>query len=190
MRAERSGRPTEPKQLGDAELLASADVELFAEFYRRHARRLAGYLMRATGEAEVAADLTAETFAAALQDRDRYRPQQGAPTTWLYGIAAHKLTDWWRRGYAEDRARRRLGMERIELSDADVRELEYLASDVRVVDMLDELPTEQRAAVQARLIHGRDYGEIAGAKGVSETVVRQRVSRGLAGLRRKIGGRV
>jgi DNA-directed RNA polymerase specialized sigma24 family protein len=39
--------------------------------YRDHARRLAGYLMRATRDAEVAADLTAETFAAALVSRDR-----------------------------------------------------------------------------------------------------------------------
>jgi hypothetical protein len=45
----------------DAELLAGADADSFAEFYRRHARRLAAYLMRATGDAEAAADLTAET---------------------------------------------------------------------------------------------------------------------------------
>jgi DNA-directed RNA polymerase specialized sigma24 family protein len=50
----------------DAELLARSDADSFAEFYRRHARRLAGWLMRMTGDAEVAADLTAETFAAAM----------------------------------------------------------------------------------------------------------------------------
>jgi RNA polymerase sigma factor (sigma-70 family) len=81
------------------------DIE---ELYLAHARRIAGYLMRATGDAEVAADLTAETFAAALLARDRYRSDLGAPTTWLYAIAANKLKDWRRRGYAEDRARRRL----------------------------------------------------------------------------------
>ena len=53
-----------------------------------HARRIAGYLMRATGDAEVAADLTAETFAAALLARDRYRSEMGTPATWLYAIAA------------------------------------------------------------------------------------------------------
>jgi hypothetical protein len=58
----------------DADLLARGDDDSFAEFYARHARRLAGYLMRATGDAEVAADLTAETFAAALAARGRYRP--------------------------------------------------------------------------------------------------------------------
>ena len=172
----------------DADLLARGDADSFAEFYRRHARRLAGYLMRATGDAEAAADLTAETFAAALGGRGRYRPERAAPAAWLYGIAAHKLNDWRRRGYAEDRARRQLRMERIELSEDDVRELEYLAGEVTVVDLLEELPGEQRAALRARLVDGRGYGEIAGSEGVSEAAVRQRVSRGLAGLRRRLGG--
>jgi RNA polymerase sigma factor (sigma-70 family) len=158
------------------------------ELYRDHARRLAGYLMRATSDAEVAADLTAETFAAALVARDRYRPELGAPTTWLYGIAAHKLSDWRRRGYAEDRARRRLGIERPALSDEDVAELSRLADEVTVVELLEELPAEQRKAVRARLIDDRAYGDIAVAEGVSEAAVRQRVSRGLASLRQRIGG--
>lgn len=154
----------------DAELLAADDADSFAEFYRRHSRRVAGYLMRATGDVEIAADLTAETFAAALVARERYRSERAAPAAWLFGIAAHKLNDWRRRGYAEDRARRSLRMERLELSADDAREI------------------EQRAAVHARLVHERGYGDIAGSRGVSEAVVRQRVSRGLASLRRRMGG--
>jgi RNA polymerase sigma factor (sigma-70 family) len=172
----------------DRELLESGDADSFAEFYRRHARRLAGRLMRATANAEAAADLTAETFAAALAARSRYRPERGSPATWLYGIAAHKLNDWLRRGYAEDRARRRLGIERIPLTEEDLRAFEHLAGEVTVVELLDELPREQRAAVRARLVEERGYAEIAGAEGVSEAAIRQRVSRGLAGLRRRIGG--
>jgi RNA polymerase sigma factor (sigma-70 family) len=172
----------------DAELLARGDADSFAEFYRRHVRRLAGWLMRATGDAEAAADLTAETFAAALAARKRYRPDRASAATWLYGIAAHKLNDWRRRGYAEDRARRRMRMERIELTEEDVRELEYLGGEVKAVDLLDELPPNQRSAVRSRLVDERAYGEIAVAEGVSEEVVRQRVSRGLAGLRRRMRG--
>ena len=158
------------------------------QLYREHARRLAGYMMRATGSAEVAADLTAETFAAALVARDRYRAELGAPSTWLYGIAAHKLGDWRRRGYAEDRARRRLGIERPALSEEDVAEFVRLADEVTVIDLLDELPPDQRTAVRARLLDDRAYGEIALAEGVSEAAIRQRVSRGLASLRQRIGG--
>jgi RNA polymerase sigma-70 factor, ECF subfamily len=165
--------------------MSSAEIE---ELYRDHARRLAGYLMRATTDAEVAADLTAETFAAALVARDRYRPELGAPTTWLYGIAAHKLSDWRRRGYAEDRARRRLGIERPALSAEDLAELARLADEVTVVELLDELPADQRSAVRARLVEDRPYGDIAMAEGVSEAAIRQRVSRGLASLRQRVGG--
>jgi RNA polymerase sigma factor (sigma-70 family) len=164
--------------------MSPADIE---GLYRDHARRLAGYLMRSTGDAEVAADLTAETFAAALIGRDRYRSDLGAPATWLYGIAAHKLSDWRRRGYAEDRARRRLGIERPPLSEDDVAELARLAEEVTVIDLLDELPDDQRQAVRSRLLDDRAYGEIAVAEGVSEAAIRQRVSRGLASLRQRMG---
>jgi RNA polymerase sigma-70 factor, ECF subfamily len=164
--------------------MSPAEIE---QLYRDHARRIAGYLMRATGDAEVAADLTAETFAAALIARERYRPELAAPTTWLYGIAAHKLSDWRRRGYAEDRARRRLRIERPPLSEEDVAELARLADDVTVIDLLDDLPGDQRHAVRARLVDDRGYGEIALAEGVSEAAIRQRVSRGLASLRQRMG---
>jgi DNA-directed RNA polymerase specialized sigma24 family protein len=84
----------------DAELLAKGDAEAFAEFYRRHVRRIAGYLTRAAGDPEVGADLTAETFAAALAGAKRNQPERAAPATWLFGIAANKLSEWRRRGHA------------------------------------------------------------------------------------------
>ena len=171
----------------DAELLAGSDADSFAEFYRRHSRRLAGWLVRATGDPEVAADLSAETFAAALMARARYDPARAAPATWLYGIAANKLNDWRRRGHAEQRARRRLGMERIALSEEDVIELERLGAEVNLVELLEELPGDQRDALRARLLDERAYAEIAGEAGVSEAAVRKRVSRGVAGLRGRLG---
>lgn len=165
--------------------MSAADIE---ELYVGHARRIAGYLMRATGDAEVAADLTAETFAAALLARDRYRSDMGAPTTWLYAIAANKLKDLRRRGCAEDRARRRLRIERPELSEDDVAEFARLADEVTADALLEELPEDQRMALRARVLDDRAYGEIAVAEGVSEAAIRQRVSRGLASLRQRIGG--
>jgi RNA polymerase sigma factor (sigma-70 family) len=165
--------------------MSTADIE---ELYVDHARRIAGYLMRATGDAEVAADLTAEAFAAALLARDRYRPEMGAPTTWLYAIAANKLKDWRRRGYTEDRARRRLRIERPALSADDVAEFARLADEVTADALLEELPADQRTALRARVLDDRGYGEIAVTEGVSEAAIRQRVSRGLASLRQRIGG--
>jgi RNA polymerase sigma factor (sigma-70 family) len=77
-------------------------------------------------------------------------------------------------------------MERVELADDDVHELERLGDDVALVDLVDELPPEQSSALRARLVHGRSYAEIAGSQRVSEAAIRQRVSRALAGLRRRM----
>src|SRR3954469_17200750 len=99
----------------DEQLLvdALADGEAFAEFYRRHAATLLGYLTRRAGDAEVAADLTAETFAAALEGLPRFKPALGPASAWLYGIARHKLARTLERGRVEDAARRKLGAPRL-----------------------------------------------------------------------------
>ena len=58
----------------DDELLASLEPGSFAVFYRRHVEDLVAFFMRRTRNAELAADLTAETFAAALVARARFDP--------------------------------------------------------------------------------------------------------------------
>ena len=168
----------------DEELLSAADARSFEEFYLRHVDTVLGYFARRTGDAELAADLASETFAAALAGRGRYRPRKGAAGAWLFGIASRKLADAQRRGYAERRMCRRLGMERIELTDADVAHIEALGESAQ---LLEGLPAAQAEAVRAHVIDERDYGEIAGELDTSEAVVRKRVSRGLATARRRIG---
>src|SRR5690349_7795759 len=109
-----------PSDVSDELLLVGTDPAGFEEFYVRHVDMLLGFFARRTRDADMAADLTAETFAAALSARRRYRPEQGAAIAWLFGIAMNKLADAQRRGYAERRARRRMGMERIDLNDEDI----------------------------------------------------------------------
>jgi DNA-directed RNA polymerase specialized sigma24 family protein len=57
-----------------------------------------------------------------------------------------------------------------------------------VAELVRELPLEQQEAIRARVIDEREYGEIAQTLHTSEAVVRKRVSRGLAALRRRMGG--
>jgi RNA polymerase sigma factor (sigma-70 family) len=144
---------------------------------------LAGFLVRRTGDAEAAADLLAETFAAALTGLDRFDPARGDAVGWLYGIARHQLARRARRGAVEDRARRRLGMERLDLGDADLRAIEA-CDDATVA--LQSLPPDQREAVHARVVAEQDYAAIAAVSGSTEPAVRQRVSRGLATLRERL----
>ncbi|HWK28200.1 MAG TPA: RNA polymerase sigma factor [Solirubrobacter sp.] len=173
----------------DEQLLTDArgDGDAFAAFYRRHAPTLLGYLTRRTGNAEVAADLTAETFAAALEGLPRFRPDRGPATAWLYGIARHKLARALERGRVEDAARRRLRLPRITVDDEEIERIEAFAAAETtgrlIHELLERLPAEQRTALDARVVHEREYGEIAGSHATSETVIRKRVSRALARLR-------
>jgi RNA polymerase sigma factor (sigma-70 family) len=177
-----------PELRSDEDLLSERDGASFEMFYRRHAERMLCYFVRRTHDAELAADLTAETFAAALASRRRYRHDAGTANAWLFGIASKKLVDAQRRGYAERRARRRLGMQRLELTDDDIARIEGLVG-LESATLVDALVPDQRVAVQAHIVDERDYADIAHELAVSEAVVRKRVSRGLAALRHRIGSR-
>jgi RNA polymerase sigma factor (sigma-70 family) len=169
--------------------LASGAPDAFTALYRRYERPLLAFFVRRTGQADLAADLTAETFAAALAGRASYHP--GAPIdAWLFGIAQHKLIDSLRRRRVEDEARRRVGMEPMRLDDHDLDRIEATAGPrVDVNRILAELPADQREAVRARILDERSYPEIAVELRCSEAVVRKRVSRGLARLRHQLDRR-
>jgi DNA-directed RNA polymerase specialized sigma24 family protein len=63
------------EQLDDEELLAltGRDAEAFGVFYERHERTIAVYCVRRTGDREMVADVTAETFAVALRSAARFK---------------------------------------------------------------------------------------------------------------------
>lgn len=175
----------------DRELLqASRDGRRgFEVFYVRHREVLLAFLARRVHEPELAADLLAESFAAALlavHDRERDIPE--IPLAWLLAIARRKLIDSRRRGRVEDAARRRLALEPLELND---RDLERVVEIDRAIDPLRELaaqlPADQLHALTARVIDERPYSEIAEQLRCSEAVVRKRVSRALSTLRTDTG---
>jgi RNA polymerase sigma factor (sigma-70 family) len=171
----------------DELLLASVATEpdAFAVFYRRHEDRILRYFLRRGATAELAADLTAEVFAAALAAAASFS-SDGPPVAWLYGIARNKLAASRRQGRVEARARVRLGMAPVELSDDSLDRIVALEAEASASEALDDLSALERAAVEARVLDERDYRDIAAELSCSEAVVRQRVSRGLARLRRQL----
>ena len=139
--------------VSDEELLVASvgDEEAFAAFYRRNARSLAGFFMGRTGDAELAADLTAETFAAALASRRRFDLAKGPATGWLYGIARHKLARTLRHGRVP-RTAPAAGSEMAPLAlDDEAIEL-VVTTDGDVVQLLQRLPADQRAVIEARVV--------------------------------------
>ena len=171
-------------QLRDEELLmlTPARPEAFDCFYVRHERLVLAYFRRRTPSADVAVDLTAETFVAALASARRFKPGREPAVAWLLGIARHKLLNSVARGRVEDRARRKLGSARLEYDDEELARVDRLG--LRPVDeLLSALPDDQAAAVRARVLEEQPYDVVAARLRCSALVARKRVSRGLATLR-------
>jgi RNA polymerase sigma-70 factor (ECF subfamily) len=54
------------------------------------------------------------------------------------------------------------------------------------LELLQQLPSDQRTAIQGRVLQERDYADLAQSLSCSQSVVRQRVSRGLKEIRRRL----
>lgn len=171
----------------DAALLvavAARDDAAFAALYRRYLPVVLRWCLRETGNREVAADLSAEVFAAMLISARRYRPEQGSVLAWLLGIARNKLLESRRRKRVEDSARRKLHLDPLALSSSDLDRVDELASlDEHILALAQDLPVPLREALEARVVQERSYEEIATELRCSQSVVRQRVSRALKSLR-------
>lgn len=162
-------------------------AEAFHEFYVANRRRLLAFLTRRALDPDVARDLAAETFAVALQRRHQFRGETNAEAqAWLFAIARTQLSLYWRRGAAERRALTLLGAELPTHELPELERVEELAGlgELRghVRRALDALTADQAYAVQERVVGERAYDDLAAELGVSEDVVRARVSRGLRAL--------
>jgi RNA polymerase sigma-70 factor (ECF subfamily) len=165
------------------------EAEAFGVFFSRHAQAVLVFVRRRCGSAELAGEVTAETFAAALLAVHRGRAahvREGAP--WLLGIARHKLIDSFRAAEVQDAARHELELGPIAVEDGELARIDRLAGlEGPLREALGELSVQERDALVKRVLLDRTYEEIAAETHSSPAVIRKRVSRGLARIRHTIG---
>ena len=122
----------------DAELLAQARErpEALGEFYDRYEPAVVAYFVRRVRDAEIALDLTAETFAEVVLQCHR-GVEVREPLAWLFAIAQAKLANLHRRGAVDRRARARLGVGPVAVEDPPPEEV-----DDPCAEEVDDPPTE------------------------------------------------
>lgn len=165
---------------------------MFAEFYLAYVARVSVFFVRRVFDADFAFDLTAETFALALERRTQFRGHSAEEEQgWLFAIARSLLHAYWRKGRIEQAAVSRLGLERPPLTNADI---EYLHDQSgieslrdRLADALEAVRPDQAAAIRARVLDEREYADIAAEFGTTPDVIRARVSRGLKTMHGLLG---
>lgn len=144
---------------------------------REHQVKLARYVRRMVGDADVALDIAQDVFFAA------YRTLQADPARpltagWLYKTATNTAISYLRRR----KILRFLPLER----DQDMRSLridERSASSIDLQTALHRLPPDQSAAIMLTSYAGYSSQEAASILGTSADAVRQRVCRAMRTLR-------
>lgn len=156
--------------------------------YSDHGDELLRFLVRRTGDTEIAADLWGETFAQALGSRGRFRGSHEQAVAWLYTIARRQLARYYRRGEAECRAMQRLGMERPAISAETEAQIVQRAGLDEMRDAIAAgvamLSEDAREAIMLRIVDELSYSDLASRLAISEQAARLRVSRGMRTLAR------
>lgn len=163
-----------------AALLRTQDRGAWEQMVTQQHGRLFNLLLRLTGDREVAADLTQETFVAAYRSAHTVSGR-ALPETWLYGVALNCLRNWRRRAGKHDPPD--------ELSDGlpdpapTVEDLAALRerSDL-ICGAVRDLPDPYRRAVALRYFAGLPATEIALAEGVEAGTVRWRLHQAMRKL--------
>jgi RNA polymerase sigma-70 factor (ECF subfamily) len=166
---------------------AKRSAEDFAEAARRHLDDVHAFLVYLTGDRAVAEDLTAETFARALERWHRYDPRRGGARTWLCQLARSTALDHFR---AEDRRRRREGRYAV----AELRESAEPVFGEGLSPALEralaQLSAAEREVVALRVVLELDGEGAARVLGISTTACSTRLSRALTKLEKEVSAGV
>ncbi|HET7554380.1 MAG TPA: sigma-70 family RNA polymerase sigma factor [Gaiellaceae bacterium] len=159
----------------------------FAEAAERHLDDVHAFLVYLTGDRSVAEDLTAETFARALERWRRFDPRRGSPRAWLCQLARSTALDHFR---AEERRRRREGR----FAAGERREgAEPVFGDglsAELEQALARLSAAEREVVALRVVLELDGDTAARVLGISATACSTRLSRALQKLEKEVSAGV
>lgn len=172
---------------GDRSELAAvfADEAAFRAWYEEILPKVYGYLFHRCGRnPELAEELTQQAFVGAVRSRDRFRGQADA-TTWVIGIARHKLVDHFRR--TERDTRRLTALSARELGHSGPAGSRSTAPD-DIDDALADMPALQRAVLVLHYMDQLSVREVARSIGKSEAATASLLARGRDAFRRAYQG--
>jgi RNA polymerase sigma-70 factor (ECF subfamily) len=180
----------------EEELLARARhcPEAFGQLYNQNYPAILNYCLRRTGDAELAQDITAETFVKALKNIGRFEwRKSGSFSAWLYRIAGNELASYFRKGQYravsleylresqgfDPASRQELEAELIAAQEKLARHQEFLACQQQI----KELPVKYQEVIALHFFAGKSHQEMSEILGKPVGTVKSLLHRGLEKLR-------
>ena len=163
-------------QIDDAFLVQAAqdgDLAAFEAIVRRHQRSVYRVAVRMLGSSADAQDVTQDTFVRAWRGIHSFR-RDSALSTWLYRIVIRRCLDLLatRRSF-EPLAEAELALVVPDVADS-VAQRERLRA---VMQAINRLPADQRAALVLREFEGLSHRELAEVLAISVPAVKARIHR-------------
>ena len=168
--------------------IAAGDTAALAALYDAYASLAYGLALRILRDRQTAEEVVQDAFMAVWRRAASYRPERGEVRSWLLSVVHHR---------AIDRVRgRRASSAEVDLADApeladraDVWDEAWggLERDV-IVAAVNELPDEQRRAIELAFFAGLTHVEVAQKLGEPLGTVKGRIRLGLLKLRTVLQG--
>lgn len=161
---------------------AQGEAAAFDLLYGRYRVRLLRYLVRLTGQPAVAEELYQDTWGRVIDARARYEPTARF-AAWLFRIAHHLAIDHIRRSRptvsADDVLVAFPGLP----EDDPALALDQSQQMQRLLDLIDDLPTDQKAVLLMRAEGDLTLEEMASTVGTGRETIKSRLRYALAKLR-------
>lgn len=167
---------------------AAGDTAAFEQLYTRHRARLYRFLLGQLRNQALADECFQDVWQRVIGARAGWQPD-AAFSTWLFRIAHNRLADHWRAlrhrppapADGDERAAR------IPDPDTPERHLSDFEQRRRVQRAMEELPEDQRVALQLRLEQELSLEEIGEITGVGRETVKSRLRYAMDKLRARLG---
>ena len=167
----------------------SSDPDALERFYREHIEAVQRFVGRRVDDSELAADLTADVFVAAIESAPSYRKSRGEPGAWLFGIARNVVAGEHRRSARQLSAVTRLrGRELLDEEDlvALHERIDSEASARVLYQQMLKLSVPELAVLELVALDGLTVAEAARALGIRPVAARVRLHRARRLLRDRL----
>ena len=179
--------------LDDAQLLqqiARRDRQALAHFYDRHAGLLYSVLICMLDDRQTAGELLQNVFQEIWDKAEDYDRASGSPFFWALNLARQqaiaRLRQEQRRYRFVEGSTRKLHTDDPIPAPASARELFGAEQATLIRIAAEELPLEQRQAIEMAFWGGMNQNEIAEALSQPAATIKARIRRGMLGLRDRL----
>jgi RNA polymerase sigma factor (sigma-70 family) len=185
---ERTAAASRPEAGAADRTVGGGAIAEFERLYRANVEAVMAYFARRSGDPQVVADLTEDTFVAVITSLEAFDPRKGTARAWTFGIARRVYAS-----YCEAYRQQQHKLERLAgRRDLEPDEVEDLLDRIDaeragrdLVAGLATLPEPDRAVIELVDLAGLRPKEAAAALGLSPGAVRMRLLRTRARLRRE-----